>query len=325
MRRQPALARRAGAAPARAVLARRPAAPLPASRGPPATAARASRTPGSSGSVVLAQWVDDPRRRRPRAAPARGARRPGRCAVRRTCRAMPPYERDFVVVQWDQRGAGRTYQRHGAATPGLTLDRLAEDGVELARLPSLALPRPRPRRAGPLVGLGDRDRDGAPSPGPVRGVRRDRSDRELGRVGPGSVRVPARAGPGDRRCRDAGRARRDRAPQSDGRPAVLLLHPATCAASCAPPTPPGSPAPLSRSIRRAPGMTEETLRALMEGADFSGRVLLPTQMRTRLSSDALRFAVPVPRRPGPRRPVHADRPGRGLLPRGSRPRGNSSW
>ncbi len=43
-----------------------------------------------------------------------------------------PYEADFVVVQWDQRGAGRTYGLLKEATPELTLDRVARDGVELA-------------------------------------------------------------------------------------------------------------------------------------------------------------------------------------------------
>ena len=43
-----------------------------------------------------------------------------------------PYEADFTVVQWDQRGAGCTFGRNGEG-PGLTLDRLAGDGVELAR------------------------------------------------------------------------------------------------------------------------------------------------------------------------------------------------
>ena len=44
-----------------------------------------------------------------------------------------PYEADFTVVQWDQRGSGCTFGRHGAATPDVTLDRLASDGIELAK------------------------------------------------------------------------------------------------------------------------------------------------------------------------------------------------
>src|SRR5471030_1047078 len=43
-----------------------------------------------------------------------------------------PWEKDFTVVQWDQRGAGHTYGRYGAKTPDMTLDRIANDGVELA-------------------------------------------------------------------------------------------------------------------------------------------------------------------------------------------------
>lgn len=43
-----------------------------------------------------------------------------------------PYEADFTVVQWDERGAGCTFGRHGAETPDLTFERLALDGIELA-------------------------------------------------------------------------------------------------------------------------------------------------------------------------------------------------
>jgi pimeloyl-ACP methyl ester carboxylesterase len=43
-----------------------------------------------------------------------------------------PYEADFTVVQWDQRGSGCSFGRHGDATPDVTLERLASDGVELA-------------------------------------------------------------------------------------------------------------------------------------------------------------------------------------------------
>ncbi len=43
-----------------------------------------------------------------------------------------PWERDFTVVQWDQRGAGNTYGRYGAKTPELNPSRMAQDGIELA-------------------------------------------------------------------------------------------------------------------------------------------------------------------------------------------------
>jgi len=41
----------------------------------------------------------------------------------------------FTVVQWDQRGAGRTFGRNGAASAStITPDRMVEDGVELSEL-----------------------------------------------------------------------------------------------------------------------------------------------------------------------------------------------
>jgi pimeloyl-ACP methyl ester carboxylesterase len=47
--------------------------------------------------------------------------------------AWQPWEKYFTVVQWDQRGAGRTYGETGdAAAPTMTLQRMTEDGVELA-------------------------------------------------------------------------------------------------------------------------------------------------------------------------------------------------
>ena len=44
-----------------------------------------------------------------------------------------PWEKDFVVVQWDQPGAGRTFGAAGRTLdPGLTIERMARDGNELA-------------------------------------------------------------------------------------------------------------------------------------------------------------------------------------------------
>ncbi len=44
-----------------------------------------------------------------------------------------PWTRDFTVVNWDQRGAGKTYGRNGAATPDMTFDRFVEDVIEIAQ------------------------------------------------------------------------------------------------------------------------------------------------------------------------------------------------
>lgn len=44
-----------------------------------------------------------------------------------------PWEKYFTVVQWDQRGAGRTLRKTGQGiAPTITIDRLAQDGLELS-------------------------------------------------------------------------------------------------------------------------------------------------------------------------------------------------
>jgi pimeloyl-ACP methyl ester carboxylesterase len=43
------------------------------------------------------------------------------------------WEKSFTVVQWDERGAGKTFGRSGPSVkPTMTLDRMAQDGTELA-------------------------------------------------------------------------------------------------------------------------------------------------------------------------------------------------
>jgi pimeloyl-ACP methyl ester carboxylesterase len=44
-----------------------------------------------------------------------------------------PWEERYVVAQWDQRGAGRTFGRNGTSTPNMTLEQLAHDAVEVAQ------------------------------------------------------------------------------------------------------------------------------------------------------------------------------------------------
>lgn len=44
-----------------------------------------------------------------------------------------PWEKHFTVVQWDQRGAGKTLRKSGpGVAPTITVDRMVRDGVELA-------------------------------------------------------------------------------------------------------------------------------------------------------------------------------------------------
>ncbi|MFZ0800134.1 MAG: alpha/beta hydrolase [Terriglobales bacterium] len=44
------------------------------------------------------------------------------------------WEKDFTLVQWDQRGAGRTYGKSGASIePTMTVERMADDGIEVAQ------------------------------------------------------------------------------------------------------------------------------------------------------------------------------------------------
>jgi pimeloyl-ACP methyl ester carboxylesterase len=47
--------------------------------------------------------------------------------------AFKSWRRDLTLVMWDQRGAGRTYGKTGPSIePTLTIDRLTQDGIEIA-------------------------------------------------------------------------------------------------------------------------------------------------------------------------------------------------
>jgi pimeloyl-ACP methyl ester carboxylesterase len=43
------------------------------------------------------------------------------------------WESQFTVVQWDQRGAGKTYGRNGVREEPMTIARMRDDGLELTR------------------------------------------------------------------------------------------------------------------------------------------------------------------------------------------------
>ena len=44
-----------------------------------------------------------------------------------------PWRRDHTVINWDQRGAGKSFEKNGEGTPDVTLRRLTEDAVEVTR------------------------------------------------------------------------------------------------------------------------------------------------------------------------------------------------
>ena len=45
-----------------------------------------------------------------------------------------PWEKSFTVVQWDERGAGRTLRKSGPSiAPTITVERMVQDGVELSK------------------------------------------------------------------------------------------------------------------------------------------------------------------------------------------------
>jgi pimeloyl-ACP methyl ester carboxylesterase len=44
-----------------------------------------------------------------------------------------PWEKRYVVAQWDQRGAGETFEKNGTSTPNMTLEQLARDAVEVTQ------------------------------------------------------------------------------------------------------------------------------------------------------------------------------------------------
>jgi pimeloyl-ACP methyl ester carboxylesterase len=58
--------------------------------------------------------------------------------------AWKAWDEHFTVVHWDQRGAGRTFRKNGEAGCGpLTVDRMINDGVEVAEFLIATLHRPK--------------------------------------------------------------------------------------------------------------------------------------------------------------------------------------
>jgi len=57
---------------------------------------------------------------------------PGDVTSNWTFSLFAPWEKQFTVVQWDQRGAGKTLRKTVSIAPTMTVDRLVQDGIELS-------------------------------------------------------------------------------------------------------------------------------------------------------------------------------------------------
>ena len=202
-----------------------------------------------------------------------------------------PYEKDFVVVQWDQRGAGRTFEKLGQATPGLTLERLVADGIELAEHLRRVFPKNR------LVLLGH-------SWGSVVavGMVRQRPEYFAAYVGTGQVSRWADSVQFQfeflkKAARDTGDAALLSELEAIGRPDPKnvqqyfgftrslrnFMHPADRAWL----------AGLKELFLGLPGRTEADLEAIGGGMNFSGRALIGATVEEDLFVTAPRLELPV--------------------------------
>ncbi|MBN8884648.1 MAG: alpha/beta hydrolase [Rudaea sp.] len=77
-----------------------------------------------------------------------------------------PWESDFTVVNWDQRGSGKTYAKYRESTPDVSLERMAQDAIEVATYACRRLGKKRlivvGHSWGAILGLAAVQRDAAP-------------------------------------------------------------------------------------------------------------------------------------------------------------------
>jgi pimeloyl-ACP methyl ester carboxylesterase len=201
-----------------------------------------------------------------------------------------PYERDFVLVQWDQRGAGKTYAKYRDSTPDLTLDRVAKDGIELTEYL-------RRRFTGnSIILLGH-------SWGSVIATEMVRARPELfaAYVGTGQVASWAESAHAQleflrAKARETGNAAviatLDSIGTVDPTNATQYFTATRPLRNYIPDSDKAWFSRMRTLVRDSLGMTESDLATLGAGMTFSGRTLLPTQMREQLSTLALRFELP---------------------------------
>jgi proline iminopeptidase len=198
-----------------------------------------------------------------------------------------PYEKDFVLVQWDQRGSGRTFAKNGAA--GVSLERLVADGIDLAEQLRSRFPTQK------LIAFGHSW--GSVVATEMVGKRPELFDAYVGtgQVASWADTVQFQFNFLKQRYKDAGDSKALAALEAIGTPDPTNL---------------GQYFSFSRPIRQnlnpsdtawlgqmrsaaiANGETETTLRITGEGARASGAALTGSAVSEALSTTALRFTIP---------------------------------
>jgi pimeloyl-ACP methyl ester carboxylesterase len=198
-----------------------------------------------------------------------------------------PYEKDFVLVQWDQRGAGRTFAKSGAS--GLSKERLIADGIDLAEQLHARFPR------SPLILFGH-------SWGTIiaTGMAERRPELFAAYVGTGQVSSWAAMVQFQfdflmRRYKDEGNTAGLEALKAIGKPDPKDVKQYF-----------GFSRPIRqhmnasdtawltglKALYKASGVTEETLQAIGDGMNASGPALIDASVATSLSDTATSFKIP---------------------------------
>lgn len=207
-------------------------------------------------------------------------------------RMFPGWERHFILVNWDQRGAGRTFRRHGPKGCGkLTIARMTADGVALAE----ELQRRFPGRPIFLLGI---------SWGSLLGIEmlRARPDLFQGYCGAGQVVDMARGEDLSyfgalERLRAQGRGRHARALEAIGQPPYPSIKALTKQRKLLISTMPKAERRLFRQLALAlllaPDSQFADLPAFLGGAKFSTNELWDEVMGWKLADKGLAFEVPM--------------------------------
>src|SRR4030095_12756733 len=194
---------------------------------------------------------------------------------------------DFVLVQWDQRGAGRTFAKNGAA--GITREKLIADGIDLAEQLNKRFPQ------APLILFGH-------SWGSIvaTGMAQQRPELFAAYVGTGQVSswadtVQFQFDFLKQRYKEAGDTAALAALEAIGEPGTKNARQYS---GFSRPIRQHMNAPDTawltglRSAYRANGVTEETLKAIGDGMNASGSALIGASVEGDLSATATRFAIP---------------------------------